>query len=351
MPLAGSSPDARLDAHLKWAARYARQQKGEKAAAHIDSALKYAASSVRRSQHSPRFGVDEAKRRKTEDTSGILSRLVELSKTASSKDPEHKALADNARDRIDSAKGLLRDSLARATVGTGETREKMYDDPDKLADMVIAKLKSGPYEPIEDKLGEKVGEFIGFNPKRRDESKYGPLCLWDVSAIKNFEAVCSTLLFNSDLYWNTSSATEMSFMFKDNTEFKGDLSTWDVSKVLGMSYMFKGAGIVDSGIGNWNTGSMDSARGMFQDAKNLSQDLDLSKWNTSKCERMRRMFQESAIINSGIGNWDVRKADTRYMLKGTYFTGSLDNWDQDKKDRACEGIKSAPQAGPASAVD
>jgi hypothetical protein len=74
----------------------------------------------------------------TKSTSpGILSRLVELSKTARGEDPESKAAAEHAKALIDSARDLLRDSLARATVGTDTTtpssKVPMYDDPEGLA--------------------------------------------------------------------------------------------------------------------------------------------------------------------------------------------------------------------------
>ena len=41
MPLAGSDPTGRVDAHIKWAARYSRQNRSKKATAHIERALKY----------------------------------------------------------------------------------------------------------------------------------------------------------------------------------------------------------------------------------------------------------------------------------------------------------------------
>ena len=41
MPVAGSHPDARAHAHMRWAARYARQNEPRKVSAHIESALRY----------------------------------------------------------------------------------------------------------------------------------------------------------------------------------------------------------------------------------------------------------------------------------------------------------------------
>lgn len=270
----------------------------------------------------------------TKSTSpGILRRLVDLSDAASGNDDA----ARHARALIDSAKGLLRESLERATVGTGDKKVRMYDDPKGLADKVIERLKRGDrYEPITDKLVYKVRTFLMVTSTDRAECKYGPLCLWDVSAVADFNFACSKLhnvpLFTSDLYWDTSSATQMTNMFSGNVEFKGDLSTWDVSKVVDMRHMFQRAGIEDSGIGNWNTASLVDAASMFKEAKNISVDLDLSGWDTKQCTNMTAMFQGSAIVDCGLGRWDVTNADTTGMLDGaTSFRGDLTKWTSDKQ--------------------
>jgi surface protein len=283
----------------------------------------------------------------TKSTSpGILSRLVELSEAATRTDPESKAAAKHAKALIDSARDLLRDSLARATVGTDTTtppsKVPMYDDPEGLANKVIERLKSGPrYEQITADPGRKVRVFLKGTSAERSACEYGPLCIWDVHAI-NCNFVCSELamcpVFNSDLYWDTRSVTTMTNMFNENSEFKGDLSTWDVRKVTNMAGMFAGSGIEDSGIGDWNTASLEDAGGMFVKTSYLSMDIDLSGWTTGKCTNMVSMFRGSTLVDGKIGKWDVANTNTTNMLRDApKFKGNLGSWHDTKQRLALTG--------------
>lgn len=301
----------------------------------------------------------------------ILSRLVDLSNAAAIESTHLAAAA-----LIESAREPLRASLKRATVGpmyddparatVGPIRP-MYDDPAKLADDVIARLKRGPapYEPITEDLATKARAFFRDAATAHSKCKYGPLCLWDVSAVSDFSNVFACAHknpeewsgnldggvppFNSDLYWNTSSATTMGSMFRRNTEFKGNLSVWDVKKVRMMSGMFEESGIDDSGIRHWNTASLEFAAGMFQGAKQLSNKLDLSKWTTCKCRGMQHMFSDSALVDGGIGNWDVTPGASTYkMLSGTKFIGDLGRWPTDERTQALLGVMGHGSFGTSS---
>lgn len=283
----------------------------------------------------------------TKSTSpGILRRLVELSEAATRTDPESKDAAKHARALIDSARDLLRDSLARATIGTDTTtppsKVPMYDDPEGLANKVIERLKSGPrYEKVTADPDRKVRVFLQGTRAERSACEYGPLCIWDVSAI-NCNFACSTMsrvpVFNSDLYWDTRSVTTMINMFHGNSEFKGDLSTWDVRKVTNMAGMFFGSGIEDSGIGDWNTASLEDAGAMFVRTRYLSMDIDLSGWTTGKCTNMLGMFRGSTLADGKIGKWDVANADTTNMLRDApNFKGNLGNWPDTKQRLALTG--------------
>ena len=44
----------------------------------------------------------------------------------------------------------------------------------------------------------------------------------------------------------------MNCLFKDKTNFNGDISEWDVSNVKNMSYMFTGCSQFNQDISNWN---------------------------------------------------------------------------------------------------
>jgi hypothetical protein len=234
---------------------------------------------------------------------------------------------------IESARPALRASLARATVGTGP----MYPNVDDVLEAAIARLKGSGYEKIPNgKLNDTVTEFIQDVIEGRDGTRrFGPMCLWDVSEVQNFQLACSVNItginFNSDLFWDTGSAEAMDSMFFNNADFKGYVGTWDVSGVEWMGGMFNRAGIEDSGIANWNTRSVLDASHMFYMAPSLSESLNLSGWVFDPKPDLGSMFAESSIVDCGIGEWKVKHADVSSMLFRAYrFTGNLEKWPPEK---------------------
>jgi surface protein len=177
--------------------------------------------------------------------------------------------------------------------------------------------------------------------RTKHAEKYGPMCLWDMSAAKSWDNGFTTLndhrmALSSDLYWDTSAATSMENMFSGNLEFKGDLSTWDVSRVTNMNAMFSGSGI-EGTIEHWNVGNVETAYSMFSKAMGLSTkpELDLSRWNMVSCRDFTSMFKGSAVVDSGVGKWKLREdADTTNMFAGTKFKGDLTRWREDHRTKA-----------------
>lgn len=279
--------------------------------------------------------VNTAKKRKS---SALMLRIADLAA-----DRNGAPVADALRDRLGR-------SIREATVNG----KLMYGDDssalDKITTETIDRLKQkGGFDKPDIDLSSPVAfwnfirEFMALDVPERIEHmrKYGPMCMWDVSGISSFLGSCSKMdvdlaSFNSDLYWNTSSATGMGEMFRGNSEFRGDLSTWDVSKVASMSGMFRKAGIENSGIGSWNLASLEYASEMFLGAVKLSPALDLSRWNVQHCHNLSDMFKGSKIEDSGIGQWTLHpEANTRRMLKNaTSFRGDLSKWPDDKRTAA-----------------
>jgi hypothetical protein len=140
-------------------------------------------------------------------------------------------------------------------------------------------------------------------------------------------------------YWNTASLEDASYMFcESGLRPDVDLSKWNTQHCRDMSSMFYKTAIVDSGIGHWNTASLQVASYMFADSA-IGPDVDLSKWNTKNCRDMSYMFENTAIVDSGIGRWDVSSVVlTGSMLKGTRFSGNLDKWPENLRKSALSGV-------------
>jgi hypothetical protein len=143
-----------------------------------------------------------------------LIRLVELSRVAEgarAAGMRGQKLLDFVVRVIESTRPALRASLSRATIGPA----RMYPQLDGVLDTVIARLKIRPYERIEANQGRlrfHVDALLRGDAETMD--RFGPLCLWDVSEVRDFRYACTcSLPFNSDLFWDTKSAERMNDMF------------------------------------------------------------------------------------------------------------------------------------------
>ena len=244
-------------------------------------------------------------------------------------------------------------SLRSATVND----EPMYAPAlalEGLATEIISTLQEGTFTKISEPISSAVKAFLTLSMDDRKEHarKYGPMCIWDVSGVKDFSGACKQLVidldppdpagfssravtFNSDLYWDTSEATNMSSMFYDNVEFNGDLSTWDVSKVERTDRMFLSSGIENSGVGRWDVRALVNAESMFQNARAIRPSLDLSGWNIGNCMNLRRMFHSSSATDNGLGAWKLHvDAKTPHMFFGTQFSDGLVAWSDTQRNSA-----------------
>jgi surface protein len=90
--------------------------------------------------------------------------------------------------------------------------------------------------------------------------------------------------------WDTSSVTNMSFLFNASSDFNQDISHWDTSSVTTMHNMFQLAKAFNQDIGGWDTRAIEPPdpdnefddggfADMFNDAEAFNQDL--SRWCVS----------------------------------------------------------------------
>ena len=128
--------------------------------------------------------------------------------------------------------------------------------------------------------------------------------------------------------WNTSKVTSFFNMFKNQPLFNQNLRTasvtvgastytaWDTSEATNMSYMFfnktgNAVSQFNQNIGNWNTAKVTDMTAMFYNAAAFSQNLN--SWNVS----LVTSFNSSTVLNEtfadGIG---LSTADYNKLLEG-----------------------------------
>ena len=137
--------------------------------------------------------------------------------------------------------------------------------------------------------------------------------------------------FNGDISgWNTSSVTNMSYMFYGDPNnlhaFNQDIGSWNTEKVTTMEAMFCRAGTFDQDIGRWNTEKVTTMKDMFVRALLFNQDI--GNWNTGNVTDMSRMFINAFAFNQDIGRWNVENVtDMQGMIQGaSVFNQDIGRW-------------------------
>jgi surface protein len=140
-----------------------------------------------------------------------------------------------------------------------------------------------------------------------------PIGDWEMNLITDF----SEMFFNAHAFnnggsdninnWNTTGATNMSYMFYGANSFDQNIGAWDVSSVGTMAWMFGNATSFNNGgsttIGDWDVSSVDNMSGMFYGASVFNQPLN--DWSTGLVTTMNSMFRENVDFNQSIGSWNV----------------------------------------------
>lgn len=128
-----------------------------------------------------------------------------------------------------------------------------------------------------------------------------------VTSMRQMFYLCISLIGNSSFNtWNTSTITDMYYMFGDDNLFNQPLGNWDTSNVTDMSYMFDYTGFNQS-LSKWNTAKVTTMEHMFHDSENFNQDIQ--NWNTGNVTNMNEMFRGTAF-NQNIGRWNLSSLTT-----------------------------------------
>jgi len=137
---------------------------------------------------------------------------------------------------------------------------------------------------------------------------YGPIAEWDTSHVTNAkELFAHARYFNEDLsLWNTSSMTDMSYMFAFGSAFVGsgsggnsnsDLSKWDTSKVTSMAFMFHHASVFEGrGLVHWDVGKVRDLTYFAQGAVQFREHV--WRWNTRAVLSYNRAFHNATLFSS-----------------------------------------------------
>jgi surface protein len=175
-----------------------------------------------------------------------------------------------------------------------------------------------------------VSEVTDMTGMFRNATEFnGDISGWDTSSVTDMQGMFfSATVFNGDLSgWDTSKVTGMCSMFCSATVFNGDLSGWDVSRVTDMGSMFSSAVAFNGDVSGWDTSSVTDMSSMFLNA--YAFDGDVSGWDTSNVTYMRSMFHYTTTFNGDVSGWDTsRVTDMLHMFSGaTAFTGDVSRWD------------------------
>tara|TARA_B100000073_G_scaffold345686_1_gene355311 strand:+ start:3303 stop:4517 length:1215 start_codon:yes stop_codon:yes gene_type:complete len=184
------------------------------------------------------------------------------------------------------------------------------------------------------KGGEGEGEGEGFNPtKLRDyvrdyingnksilpsEIRDIPIGKWDTSSVTDMRFVFyGYFYFNEDISkWDVSSVTTMESMFENSEYINQSLNTWDVSKVTNMRKMFQNANSFNGKIEDWDVSSVTDMSYMFSYSKLFNQPIQA--WNIKNVQNMTFMFYRAERFNQNLVAWDISKNVKTYNM----FIGS-----------------------------
>jgi surface protein len=155
---------------------------------------------------------------------------------------------------------------------------------------------------------------------------------WVTSNVTNMEGVfLGATSFNQDLSgWDTSDVTSMVGMFSFADSFNQDISGWVTSSVTDMNNMFAVATSFNQDISGWDTSNVTSMFGMFAEASSFNQDI--SGWDTSSVAVMVGMFAEASSFNQDISGWDTSSvtAMTQMFAGATSFNQDIGGWNTEK---------------------
>ncbi len=153
----------------------------------------------------------------------------------------------------------------------------------------------------------------------------GEINSWDVSSVTDMSFMfMDAFSFNRPLInWDVSNVLNMTTMFFHAESFNQDIRSWDVSSVKTMNVMFASSNF-NHPIGDWDVGNVIDMSSMFFNCKPFNQPIN--NWDVSNVTNMRDMFTNSEF-NQFIGNWNVSNVTNMdYMFSGGSLNQDISKW-------------------------
>ncbi|RYU95910.1 BspA family leucine-rich repeat surface protein [Emticicia agri] len=151
---------------------------------------------------------------------------------------------------------------------------------------------------------------------------------WNTSTVTNMAYMLqSAFAFNQNIgAWNTSGVTNMTNMFYNASAFNQNIGAWNTSAVTNMANMFNGASAFNHDIGAWNTSAVTNMANMFNGASAFNQNI--GAWNTSAVTNMSYMFYNAGVFNQNIGAWNTSAVTnmTNMFYGASAFDQNIGTW-------------------------
>jgi surface protein len=122
-----------------------------------------------------------------------------------------------------------------------------------------------------------------------------PLNSWNTSSVTNFgEMFYYTRTFNSPIFQDTSSATEVEAMFLGASAFNQDITGWDVSNIGNMGQMFGGATVFNQDISGWSVSNVSYFGNMLDGCTSFDQNIRI--WVVQNTHNLTNMLRDTPAM-------------------------------------------------------
>jgi len=165
-----------------------------------------------------------------------------------------------------------------------------------------------------------------------DKDKIIDIKQWGNIVWSNFGSAffgCSNLTGSFTDAPNLANVTSFDNSFRNCSSFSTNLSSWDVSNVTSFNSAFLIFGATApstpvSGLGSWDMSSATNISAMLRNQTNYNEDL--SSWNVSNVTNMSNTFFGATSFDQNLSAWDIANVTnfTNFAKSATFSTSNYD---------------------------